>query len=124
MNHDESDELDREIFALPLAEPPPGLRAAILRATVYGPTVAAAPFGRFEIAAVGVCLALAAWFGIACLTGNAGTAALGSFLGLLLHALTQPDFIVWLGVGLLTAAWLSVAGTSPLRLPFGNGRAS
>jgi hypothetical protein len=123
MNHDESDELDREIFALPLAEPPPGLRAAILRATVYGPAAASAPFGRFEIAAVGVFLALAAWFGIAFLTHDAGTAELGVFLGLLLHALTQTEIIVWLGVGFLTAAWLSVAGTS-LRLPFGNGRAS
>jgi hypothetical protein len=124
MNHDEYDDLDRALFALPLEEPPAGLRGSILRATVYA-SPAPEAFGRMETIAVGVLLALASWLAILCATDRTLVHGLEGFLGAFLAVLSDPRTVVWLGLGAAIAAVLTFgnAGSS-----FGfrsqNGRSS
>jgi hypothetical protein len=103
MDDDGADELDRALFALPLAEPPAGLRAAILRATVYAQPVATAAFGRTETIVIGVVLALAAWLLIACVANRALAAGLDALVLATVHGLTDTRTILWLGFGAATA---------------------
>ena len=56
-DYDEHDDLDRALFALPLEEPPAGLRASILRATVFAGPAVASPLGRAETVGIGIALA-------------------------------------------------------------------
>ncbi len=124
MKHDDMDDLDRALFALPLAEPPADLRAAILRATVYAPLGAQAAFGRLEMIAIGVMLALASWLTLATVMNPRAAGSLEGALAILVRGLADPQTLLWLGVGALTAVWLSVAGFAPLRFPNRPGRAS
>jgi hypothetical protein len=123
MKHDDIDDLDRALFALPLAEPPAGLRASIFRATVYAPSAAQA-FGRLEMIAIGVMLALASWLTLATVMNPRAAGSIEGALAILVRGLADPQTLVWLGVGALTAVWLSVAGFAPFRFPNRPGRAS
>ncbi len=53
--------LDRALFALELEEPPPGLRAGILAATLYKP---AFPLSAWDALAIGVAAAVAVWLAL------------------------------------------------------------
>ena len=115
--NDDCDELDRALFALPLDEPPAGLRAGILAATLYAPAIRAPILRPWEVALVGGLLALAVLLALA-----AGRDP-RLFAGLLtaVRALTAPSTLAWLAAGVSTALWLSLINLAPLR-PFRSGR--
>jgi hypothetical protein len=117
MNDDLDDDLDRALFALPLDVPPPGLRESILRATIYAPVAIPSPFSTLETIGIGIALALAAWIAILCVADHSVVLALGDVLSELLRALSDTQTLVWLGVGALTAAAVTMTATSP-RFPF------
>jgi hypothetical protein len=95
------DELDRAIFALPLAAPPAGLRDAILRATIYAEPVA--PFAFAEIAALGAVLALAVWFAAYALSNPAFGSTLVSEVGTALRLIAEGQTLAWLAAGVAVA---------------------
>jgi hypothetical protein len=117
------DELESAIFALPLEEPPAGMRASILLATAYRPAPA---FSAVELATLGSLGAVALWLVVLLVLGG-GTlfvqtlAAIGSFLS---HALSNPGTLAWLAAGGATALWLTLfTGYQPAALaPHRSGR--
>jgi hypothetical protein len=119
--NDEFDDLDRALFALPLEAPPAGLRESILRATIYAPAAEPA-FKTWEIAAIGAALAVAVWLSIIVVTDRAFGLALTAGALALGHAFSDPATLTWLSVGGGIAIWLTIANSTPLRLPVRNGR--
>ncbi len=117
MNDDFDDDLDRALFALPLDVPPPGLRESILRATIYAPVAIPSPFSTLETIGIGIALALAAWVAMLCVADHSVVLALGDLVSGLLRALSDTRTLVWLGVGALTAAAITITPASP-RFPF------
>jgi hypothetical protein len=117
MNDDLDDDLDRALFALPLDVPPPGLRESILRATIYAPVAIPSPFSTLETIGIGIALALAAWIAILCVADHSVVLALGNVVAEMLRALSDTRTLVWLGVGALTAAAVTMTPASP-RFPF------
>jgi hypothetical protein len=112
MNGDGLDDLDRALFALPLEDPPPGLRRDILAATIYAP--AEAPlFRAWEIGLIGGVLALGVWLILAL----AGDPRLGERLAAgaasVVRASVEPATLGWLAAGVLTALALSAANFTP-----------
>lgn len=105
MNMD--DALDQAILALPLEEPPAGLRASILMATAYRPAPA---FSVVELALLGALGAIALWL-IAVLISGGGAlfvhtlAAIGSVSA---RVLSDAATLAWLAAGGATALWLSL----------------
>ena len=101
------DELDQAISALPLEEPPPGLRASILLATAYRPAPA---FSMLELALIGTIGAVGLWLIVLLISGG-GTlfvqtlTVIGSFLS---RALSNPTTVEWLAAGGAAALWLSL----------------
>jgi hypothetical protein len=114
IGHD--DDLDRALFALPLEEPPPGLHARIMAATVYRPE----PFLRgWEIWVVGTLVALAAW--LSWLVGTTPHAA-EQLTSVATEAfentgLASSYTLLWLAVGASAAWWISL-----LTFPSSRGR--
>jgi hypothetical protein len=109
-----SDALERAIFALPLEEPPAGLRASILLATAYRPRPA---FSVVELAILGALGAIAVWLFVLLALGG-GTLfvqtveTIGAFLS---RALSNTATLAWLAAGGATALWLSLfTGSQPL----------
>ena len=117
-DYDEHDDLDRALFALPLEEPPAGLRASILRATVFAAPAVASPLGRAETVGIGIALALAAWLAMICLTDRAFVSQIEGLTLALVNALADPRTLLWLGLGAGIALAASFVGTRGLRLPF------
>ena len=110
------DDIDRALFALPLATPPPGLREAILRATIDAPDLRLerVPVMRaWETALLGALLAFATWLGLVLLWDRRLTAQIVSQLDGGMRALADPHLTLWLAVGLASAVCISVlsAGT-------------
>ncbi|MGC8485857.1 MAG: hypothetical protein ACP5O6_09525 [Candidatus Baltobacteraceae bacterium] len=108
MNDRTDDELDRLLAALPLEEPPAGLRASILTATVQ--RVPAEPIDPWEASAWGLLLALAVWLvpHLSDINGIIATIARAAF------TLAQPSILIWLTVGVAAAfAASSLAEFSP-----------
>jgi len=95
---DDYDELDRALFALPLAMPPSDLRASILRATIYAEPVV--PFAFAEIAGVGAVLAFAVWFAAYVLSNPAFGTTLVLQIGTALRLLAEGQTLAWLAAGL------------------------
>ncbi len=122
--NDAYDELDRALFALPLEEPPAGLRAAILRSTVFAAPSAPALLGRLETTVIGVLLALATWIAIVLLTDRAAAGSVEALTTAFFGALTESRTLFWLALGAAVAAWLTLANSATLRLPFLGGRTS
>ena len=98
------DELDRALLALPLAEPPGGLRARILAATVQQPPAALAPW---EIWAIGTLLALGVWLAWRIVAGNAPAQIAAAFALLRAGGGLDPLTAMWLAVGGSAAYWIS-----------------
>ena len=101
MNERTDDELDRLLAALPLEEPPAGLHASILAATVQ--RVPAEPIDPWEASAWGVLLALALWF----VTHGSAFAGVVTLLDRVAFALAQPATLIWLTVGAAVAFAIS-----------------
>jgi len=122
MNND-FDDLDRALFALPLAEPPPGLRQSILNATVYAPAPAiAAPVQLWEIVAAGTAVAIGVWLIFALVVYKGFAASFDADVVATLRAVLNPSALIWLGAGSAVTAWLTLFGPSGLRLPVRGAR--
>ncbi len=117
MHHD--DALDQAIRSLPLEEAPAGLRASILRSTVYAPQVLESAFSFWEMALVGALSAVAIWLVVLVAIGGGSLfvqtlQAIGSAGARLL---SNPGTLAWLAAGSATAVWLSVfTGSQPLEM--------
>ncbi|GAC1308614.1 MAG: hypothetical protein NVSMB19_21940 [Vulcanimicrobiaceae bacterium] len=112
------DDLDRALFALPLATPPPELREAILRATIDASqaTASPAPFTRGDIVGIGLALAVAAWLIVAASVDHRFAAAIAEGANGLVGALTDPTTLAWTTTGGAIAALLTLANfPSPRR---------
>ena len=114
MNMHGDDALDQAISALPLEEPPAGLRASILLATAYRPAPA---FSVLELAALGALGAIGIWLVVLLALGG-GTLfvstlqTIGTFIS---RALSNGATLAWLAAGGATALWLSLfTGSQPL----------
>jgi hypothetical protein len=122
MNMDE-DALDQALFALPLEEPPAGLRASILLATAYRPSPA---FSVLELAVLGAAGAIGIWLFVLLALGG-GTLfvhtleTIGSFAA---RSLSSTTTLAWVAAGGATALWLSLfTGSQPLAVaPHRSGR--
>ncbi|MBV8343793.1 MAG: hypothetical protein JO190_02240 [Candidatus Eremiobacteraeota bacterium] len=122
MNMDDN-ALDQALFALPLEEPPAGLRASILLATAYRPSPA---FSFLELALLGALGAVGIWLFVLLALGG-GTLffhtlqTIGAFAS---RALSSPATLAWLAAGGATALWLSLfTGSQPLVVaPHRSGR--
>jgi hypothetical protein len=106
MTHDEFDDLDRALAALPLEEPPAGLHARIMGATVYRPETS---INVWEVWIVGTLIAIAAWLLFAVISAPAQTQAVVDqvFRWLTDSGLTSQLTLLWLAVGISTTWWLS-----------------
>ncbi len=113
MNMDD-EALDQALFALPLEEPPAGLRSSILMATAYRPAPA---FAAWELVALGALGAVGIWLVVLLIAGGGSlfihtTATIGSFLS---RALSNGATLAWLAAGGATALWLSLfTGSQPV----------
>ena len=106
MNED-FDDLDRALFALPLAEPPAGMREAILRATIYAQAPSLA-LRTWEIALVGTLLAVGVWLSLFLLGDPQRAAFFNVQISYLAQTLAAPATLVWLAAGAGVAASLSL----------------
>lgn len=121
------DDLDRALFALPLATPPPGMRDHILamtaNATFANATFANAArparslvFGRVEIALFGALIALATWVTIsggALALARAAGWSLANAGSLVARAGGETLLLEYFVAGAAVAA---IAGIGPVRL--------
>jgi hypothetical protein len=103
-NHD--DDLDRALAALPLEEPPAGLHARIMAATVYRP---APVFTGWEVWLIGTFVAVALWLTWMLVnapnaTERITTAVVNAIDG---AGLTSEYTVLWLAVGVSAAWWIS-----------------
>lgn len=114
---DEFDELDRALFALPLATPPPGLRTAILRATIDAPASVPTivPFSRYELVGIGLALAVATWLLIAAVGDHRFAAALIENVSEIARRVANPATLTWITTGGAIAALFSLASFTPVR---------
>jgi hypothetical protein len=106
MTHDEFDDLDRALAALPLEEPPAGFHARIMAATVYrtAPTV-----HTWEVWLLGTLVAFGAWLvWFVASAPHAGDRLVDAVTGWVASAgLTSDYTLLWLAVGASTAWWIS-----------------
>jgi hypothetical protein len=121
MNMYEEDALDRALLALPLEEPPAGLRASILMATAYRPALAsvAQRHSFWELAFMGALAAVAVWL-VALVAMGGGSlfvhtlAAIGATLT---RVFSNGPTLAWLAAGTVTAVWLTLfTGSQPFVL--------
>jgi hypothetical protein len=107
MTHDDDfADLDRMLAALPLEEPPAGLHARILTATVYRP----APVVRqWELWLVGTFAAVAVWLAwIVATAPHAGERLVDATTRIVeAGGLTSVTTSLWLAVGVSAAWWIS-----------------
>jgi hypothetical protein len=119
--NDGLDERDRALFAMPLEEPPPGLRGAVLAATVYAP-VAAPLFRSWEVALIGGLSALAVPLVPAVANDRRSGTQLASGTSSLLSAGLEPVAPAWLAAGISTALCLSLVNLVAPRALLRSGR--
>ncbi len=122
MNRD-YDDLDQALMALPLEEPPAGLRASILASTVYAPPpLASLPIRTWEIVLIGTLLAVGSWFSLAVAQSPSLTGHVAASLDSLVTALADPTTVVWLGCGVTVALGASLFNAFPRRVTIRSGR--
>ena len=107
MKYDDDDALDAALFALPLEEPPAGLRASILSATIYRP---APLISRLEVITISALLAVMLWLVGAVIAGGGAlfvhtAQAVGAEAQ---RGLGNVSLIAWTAAGGATAIWLSL----------------
>jgi hypothetical protein len=113
MNMDDR-ELESAILALPLEEPPDGLRASILLATAYRP---APVFSIAEIALLGSLVGIVLWLAsLVVLGGGPLFVHTVEAIGLALsRTFSNGTVLAWLAAGGATALWLThFTGSQPL----------
>lgn len=113
--NDDFDDLDRALFALPLAEPPPDLRRAILRATVWQAAAPSVALRTWETALVGAVLAFAVWLFLSVLHDPALVAHLEVASADVAARVAEPSYLVWLATGVSIATWVTLASTGRSR---------
>jgi hypothetical protein len=107
MTHDDDfADLDRMLAALPLEEPPSGLRTRILAATVFRPEPA---FRSWELWLMGTVLGLAAWLMWLLATAPRAGERFAELTTRIIDqgGLTSLTTLLWLAVGISTAWWIS-----------------
>jgi hypothetical protein len=107
MTHDDDfADLDRMLAALPLEEPPAGLRARIMTATVFRPEPAVR---TWETWLVGTFVGLAAWLAwLLASAPNAGERFVDTTNRLIeAGGLNSVTTVMWVGVGISAAWWIS-----------------
>ena len=107
MTHDDDfADLDRMLAALPLEEPPAGLRARILTATVYRPAPAVRPW---EVWLVSTFAAIAVWLTwVVASSPHAGERFVDATSRIMeAGGLTSVTTALWLAVGVSAAWWIS-----------------
>lgn len=110
----DDNELERAIFALPLEEPPAGMRASILMSTAYRPAPA---FSFLELAVLGALGAVALWMVFLLVLGG-GTLfiqTLATIGNVASRVLSNATTLAWLAAGGATALWLTLfTGYQPM----------
>ncbi len=115
--NDDHDDLDRAIFALPLAAPPAGLRAAILRATVYAPVVRrTSPFSSLDASTIGVALAIGVWLIAWLVADHHAASAFTTTAYATMREIAEPTTMIWLALGGAIAIALNFEPLSRSRL--------
>lgn len=106
------DELDRALLELPLEEPPPGLRASILAATVYKPDSA---LKLWEVYVVGALLALIAWFAAVIFANGVDNfvRTLLAFSSSLSAGLSNSGALLWISLGSSATIWIYILSLMP-----------
>jgi hypothetical protein len=122
MNY-EYDEIDRALFALPLEEPPKGLRQSILALTVHAPLAAEERIGWWESLAIGLGLALAAFLAWLVVTNPAFGAQIVAVLVTFGRILSEPPMLAALTAGCSAVAWVSLMTFRPARVEVRSNRA-
>jgi hypothetical protein len=119
----DDNELESAIRALPLEEPPAGMRASILLATAYRPAPA---FSFLDLAVLGALGAVALWLVVLLVLGGGSLfiqtlATIGSSASRLFSNATT---VAWLAAGGATALWLTLfTGYQPAAVaPHRSGR--
>jgi len=115
MMYERDDDLDRLLFSMPLEEPPPDLRAAILRATIYRPAFALRPW---EIWMLGTVAALTVW--LAALIIGGGAEAFIRTVSIVganaARVLAAQSTWLWIAAGVGATFWLSILNLTPMPL--------
>jgi hypothetical protein len=122
--NDDFDELDRALFALPLETPPPGLRQAILNATIFAQqrVTTESAVRPWEAWAVGGAFAVAVWLVYALIAYKGFALAFTAETMATARSFAEPSTLVWLGAGAAVAAWLLFFNSLGLRLPLRGAR--
>jgi len=115
------DDLDRALMALPLEEPPAGLRDSILAATVYAPPLESIVLRTWEIVLIGTLLAVGSWLAIVLAQNEALTSQLIGGLQAVVAALAAPTTFLWLACGATVALGASLYNVVPRRVPVRSG---
>ena len=104
--YDSDEELERALFALELEEPPAGMRASILAATIYRPPV---PVHPWEIWVLGGLFAVLAWLLALAARGSALPAfsTFSSYVNDAVAYVAKPETLFWLAVGGGLTLWIS-----------------
>ncbi len=118
----EYDDLDRALFALPLEEPPTGLRDSIFAITLKAPRLEPASLGWWESIGVGVVLALAVWLVYAIVTNGTIAAQAMSALIVFGRALATPLVLFSLALGFSAVFIVSWLPSRPARIVVRSGR--
>jgi hypothetical protein len=122
MNY-EYDEIDRALFALPLEEPPKGLRQSILALTVHAPPAAEERIDWWESLAIGLGLALAAFLAWSVVTNPAFGAQIVAALMTFGRVLSEPPMLAALTAGCSAVVWVSLMTFRPVRVEVRSNRA-
>jgi hypothetical protein len=115
------DDLDRALMALPLEEPPVGLRDSILAATIYAPPLESIALRTWEIVLIGTLLAVGSWLAIALAQNPALTTQLVGSLQAVVAALAAPTTFLWLACGATVAFGASLYNVVPRRVAVRSG---
>ena len=104
--YDNDEELERALFALALEEPPAGLRASILAATIYRPAMSVKPW---EVWTAGALCAVLVWLLLLVARGGATSTvqSVSAYITSGLALLVQPQTLFWIAIGAAAAFWVS-----------------
>jgi len=105
----DDDALERALEALPLEEPPAGLHARIMAATVYAPAPASPAALSWELWLIALLASLALWLGwVFAVTPNVVDRLTSTIDGVAgLDSLTSASTLLWVALGVSAAWWIT-----------------